>query len=208
MKPSIQELIFVLIIGGLQPIFEFTWGTQTATYYNIAAVVIVLLYVIIRIARSGKKLVKVWGIRTDNFKESIIPYLITTILGSAFVYAYGSYLGNTPLPHGFWYVLALYPVWGFAQQFVLQNFVAKNLTELVPSLPLRSLITALIFACAHIPSLQLFVLTLGIGFVFTYLYHRYQNLFALSIAHGILGALVFHLVLGQNQWEILQKYFT
>ena len=104
-------------------------------------------------------------------------------------------------------MLGIYPVWGFAQQFVLQNFIARHLRGQLSSVGMKSATTAVVFACAHIPSLELFVLTLVSGFCFTYLYHQYQNLWILGIAHGILGALVFHLVLGQDQWEILQQYF-
>ncbi|ALM09696.1 MAG TPA: hypothetical protein DEB30_00605 [Candidatus Peribacter riflensis] len=207
MKPQYGELAFILSIGALQPAFEMLWGTQIATYYNAAAAIIVIVYITFRAVRSGMHLFRDWGLRFDNFWQCLPPYLLFVVIAGIVLYGYGWMRGNT-LPVAFWYVLALYPLWGVAQQFVLQNFIAENLVHAVPSLTMRSLITATLFACAHIPSAELAILTFIAGFCFTYLYHFYRNLFALGIAHGILGALVFHLILGQNQWEILVRYFS
>ncbi len=208
MKPNYGELIFIILVGALQPLVEILWDTQMATYYNGIAVVLVLAYVTIQIVRSGGSVLRMWGLRFDNFLQCLLPYLLFAAVATVVLYGYGWFARNTPLSMGFWYVLAMYPIWGIAQQFVLQNFVAKNLVTAVPSLPLRSLVVALLFASAHFPSLELVVLAFAVGFIFTYLYHLYPNLVALGLAHGILGALVFHLVLGQDQWEILVRYFS
>ncbi|MDA0376526.1 MAG: hypothetical protein O3A80_04430 [bacterium] len=207
MPPKYFELIFILALGALQPVVEMLFGTQIATYYNGIAIIVVLAYVLLLIQRSSKSVWKTWGFRLDTLRASIAPYALFSLAAIVILYMYGWYKGNTPLPIGFWYVLAVYPLWGLAQQFVLQNFVARNLATLIPSRMYRSLATAIIFACAHIPSVALFTLAFIAGFVFTYLHSRYYNLLTLSIAHGILGALVFHLVLGQDQWKILAEYF-
>ena len=208
MKPNLRELAFILIIGSLQPIVELITNSQISTYYNGSAIFIAVIYVIYRILKSKKIILIEWGFRLDNIKKCLLPYFISAVIGCTAIYCYGWYFGNTPLPIGFWYVIILYPIWGIMQQFALQNFVARNLTNLVPSLPLRSLVTAILFACAHIPSIELVLLTFIVGFIFTYIYHYYSNLLLLGFAHGILGALVFHLVLNQNQWDILLKYFS
>ncbi len=207
-KPNYIELGFILLVGVFQPIIEILFGSKIATYYNGIAITLVLLYVIVCIIRSKGAIFSAWGMRTDTFRKCLFPHLIFALIAALFIYAYGWLKGNTPLPIGFWYVLGLYPLWGLAQQFALQNFVARNIEKVIPSLGLRSLIVAFVFACAHIPSVELVILTFGAGLAFTYLYYKYPNLFALGIAHGLLGALAFHLVLGQNQWAILVKYFS
>lgn len=208
MAPRYGELAFILLIGLLQPLIEIFSGPRIATYYNVIAALIVVGYVAMMIIKHERPLLRQWGLRTDTFHRSIVPYGVCTLIAAAGLYGYGSVMGHTPLPYGFWYVLALYPLWGMAQQCVLQNFLAKNLTALIPSILFRSLITGLLFACAHLPSIALFIVAFGAGVIFTWLFDRYPNLFALSIAHGILGALVFHLVLGQDQWRILMEYFA
>ncbi len=207
MPPKYFELTFILTLGALQPMMEMLFGTQIATYYNGTAIVVVLAYVLLLITRSPKDVWHTWGFRLDTLRVSIAPYALFSLAAVVTLYIYGWYKGNTPLPIGFWYVLTMYPLWGLAQQFVLQNFVARNLITLIPSRTYRSLATASIFACAHIPSVELFALTFIAGFLFTYLHAKYQNLLTLAVAHGILGALVFHLVLGQDQWKILAEYF-
>ncbi len=207
MKPLYGELVFILLIGVLQPVTEILWGSQIATYYNGIAAFIVIAYLVYRLVHSKENLLSSWGFRVDNFRRCLLPYAVLTVISAVLLYGYGHAMGHT-LPITFWYLLAVYPLWGIAQQFVLQNLVARNLEQLLPVLPIRSFVVATIFACAHIPSLELFILTFVAGFIFTYLYHRYPNLFCLGIAHGIVGALAFHLVLGQNQWEILMRYFS
>lgn len=207
MKPLYGELIFILVVGALQPVTEIFWGSQIATYYNGIAAFIVIAYLMYRLARSKENLLFSWGLRVDNFRRCLLPYMVFTAIAAVFLYGYGGFMGHA-LSLTFWYLLAVYPLWGIAQQFVLQNLVAKNLEHLLPALPVRSFAVAVLFAFAHIPSLELFILTFAAGFIFTYLYHSYPNLLCLGIAHGIVGALAFHLVLGQNQWEILVRYFS
>jgi len=208
MRPNYYELVFILIVGLLQPVTDMRFGARAAVYYNGIAVLLVLTYVSFRIIRSKANILHAWGMRFDNFLQCLPPYLFFAVAAGIAIYGYGWYKGNAALPIEFWYVLVLYPIWGLAQQFVLQNFVAKNLVTIIPSPTALSFVTAVLFACAHIPSVELVVLTFVAGFVFTYLYHFFPNLFALGFVHGILGALAFHLVLGQDQWGILVQYFS
>lgn len=201
------ELALILTLGALQPVLEITVNSRVAALYNVIAVGIVLSYSVWRI-RQRPDILRDWGVRLDTFIDCLLPYLAFTAVGAGAVYGYGMYVGTTPLPVSFWYLFALYPLWGFAQQFVLQNWLARNLVNMVPNLLARSLIVALFFSLAHAPSIELMTVTLIGGFFFTLLYRRYPNLLALGIAHGILGALVFYLVLGQDQWEILKGYFS
>ncbi len=201
------ELTLILLLGLLQPVIEIGVSAQVAAGYNVVAVLIVLTYLGWRITQQPG-ILREWGVRLDNFGQCVLPYFLFSIPATAVIYAYGWYLGTTPLPHSFWYLLVLYPVWGFVQQFALQNLVARNLVGLVPNLLVRSLMVATVFSLAHTPSLELMLLAFLVGFCFTLLYDRCPNLFALGIAHGFLGALVFYLVLGQDQWEILRGYFS
>ena len=204
-KPSLGELSFILIIGLLQPVTEIILGQQASYYYNVIASLIVLYYIAYRMRRH-RNVLHTWGLRTDNFWPALRAHMTFALIGGIGVYFLGWHMGNTPLPWSFWYLLFAYPIWGGAQQFALQNLVAKNLQGLVPNIGLRSLVTAIIFALAHVPSLPLTLLAFLAGLCFTWIYDKHSNLYAIGIAHGILGALVFYLVLGQNQWKILMGY--
>lgn len=200
-----DELALIIVLGALQPATELLFGTRIAALYNVAAALVVVAWIAFRLARE-KALVHAWGLRRDNFVSSLKIHGAFAFLAAEALYAWGWLHDRTPLPSSFWFLLFLYPVWGFAQQFALQNFVARNLTGLCPNVFMRSLATAALFSLAHAPSMDLMILAFVAGFFFTLLYHRSPNLFAIGIAHGIVGALVFYLVLDQNQMDVLRGY--
>jgi len=83
-----------------------------------------------------------------------------------------------------------YVVWAFLQEFLLQIFVLTRLMRLLPRRSMAIAAAALLFAAAHIPNPVLVVLTLVWGFIACPLFLRYRNLYALGLAHGILGICV------------------
>ena len=103
-------------------------------------------------------------------------------------------------------LLALYPVWGLVQQFLIQALVVGNLHDGVPAL--RSAwklapIGAALFSAAHWPDLTLMAATFLLGLAFTPLYLRVRNLWPLGVYHGWLGVLAYYWVLGRDPWTEL-----
>jgi len=80
-----------------------------------------------------------------------------------------------------------YAVWACAQQFLLQSIFLARLLRLVPSTNAAALLSALIFAVAHLPNPILTVITLILGLASCLLFLQYRNLYALAMAHAILG---------------------
>lgn len=80
-----------------------------------------------------------------------------------------------------------YLTWAFSQQFLLQDFFLLRLLRLLSSKTAAVIIAAVLFATAHIPNPLLVLVTLLWGGVACALFLRYRNLYALGIAHGILG---------------------
>ena len=99
-------------------------------------------------------------------------------------------------------------MWGTAQQFGLQNLVAKNLSGLLPNRLALALVSALLFGAAHCPRGPLMLLAFSAGLFFTLIYRRFPNLWAVGIAHGILGALAFYIVLGEDPGARVLQFFT
>jgi membrane protease YdiL (CAAX protease family) len=90
-----------------------------------------------------------------------------------------------PLPVGVH--LAGYALWALMQQFILQIYVFQRLMRLgMRSVPAVAL-AAVLFAIAHLPNPLLAPLTLVWGTVSCLFFLRYRNLYALALAHGILG---------------------
>jgi membrane protease YdiL (CAAX protease family) len=94
--------------------------------------------------------------------------------------------GPTPLPlHGWRYI-----VWSVMQQFLLQSYFLLRLLRLLPGKAAPILVAAGIFSLAHLPNPILTPITLVWGIIACILFLRYRNIYALGVAHGILGLCV------------------
>jgi hypothetical protein len=94
--------------------------------------------------------------------------------------------GPTPLISHVWGYL----VWAVMQQFLLQIYFLLRLRRLLPGEVLPVLAAAGLFSIAHLPNPVLAPITLVWGIVACVLFLRYRNIYALGIAHGILGICV------------------
>jgi len=116
---------------------------------------------------------------------------------------------NSPgLPRTFWLTIALYPIWGIAQQFALQNLIANNLVGVIANRISIALLAALIFALSHYPRLELIALSLAAGFFFTLIYRKFPNLWAVGTAHGLLGSMALYIVLREDPGAEIVKIFV
>lgn len=100
-------------------------------------------------------------------------------------------------------LLALYPIWGLIQQFLVQSLFARNLQRefAVFRSPLRiAPLAALVFSVVHWPDLRLCALTFVLGLVFTPIYLRWRNLWPLGMWHGWLGVFAYFWVLARDPW--------
>jgi len=84
-----------------------------------------------------------------------------------------------------WSIL-LYVIWALEQQFILQSFFFLRLDLLVGS-TWSVLVSALLFALAHLPNPVLTVATFAGALAFCELFRRYRNLWILAVAHAVLG---------------------
>jgi membrane protease YdiL (CAAX protease family) len=83
--------------------------------------------------------------------------------------------------------ICVYALWAFLQEFILQAYVLLRLLRSLPNRRTAIALAAVLFAAAHLPNPLLTVLTLLWGCISCTLYLRYRSLYALSIAHAILG---------------------
>jgi hypothetical protein len=85
------------------------------------------------------------------------------------------------------YHSAGYALWAIEQEFILQSFFYVNVEQLAGNRLHSAVIATALFAAAHIPNPLLVLATLVVGICFTQLFRRYRNIYALGIAHGLLG---------------------
>jgi hypothetical protein len=94
--------------------------------------------------------------------------------------------GPRSLPlHGSGYI-----VWSLMQQFILQSYFLLRLLRLLPGKVAPVIAAASIFALAHLPNPILTPITLVWGAISCILFLRYRNIYALGLAHGIMGLCV------------------
>ena len=144
-----------------------------------------------------------WGFRVDNLVEATaLPAAIFLVSGAGFAW-YGHLHGNLYFPAHAPLLLAVYPVWGLIQQFLVLGIVVSNL-ELLPALRRRAalivMIGAVLFALLHGFVPLLLAGTFLLELICIPLYFKYRNLWPLGVLHGWLGALFYLWVLGRDMW--------
>jgi membrane protease YdiL (CAAX protease family) len=92
-----------------------------------------------------------------------------------------------PLYKGDFKHIAGYVVWTLYQQFLMNDLFMPRLTRLLGGEGAAVGVAAVLFAAAHLPNLPLTAATLVWGAVSCALFLRYQNLYALGLAQGLLG---------------------
>jgi membrane protease YdiL (CAAX protease family) len=88
---------------------------------------------------------------------------------------------------------AIYLPWGVTQQYVLNGYFFNRLRGATTPRA-AAVLAALLFSAAHLPNWFLMAVTLSGGACCTYIYQRWRNLYALGLAHGTLGFLLYMVV--------------
>jgi len=214
-KACCPELVMAVLCGAGHVILELaTKGTGSSAMtpglllrcYTLAAAAGWGCYLLWRsIVTPGA--LEVWGLRRAGFLRALGSSAVFVLAAGAPLLIYGQLHSRLPLPPTFWLVAALYTVWGIAQQFYLQALVTRNLRQLIPGIPFRVLAAAALFGAVHFPDYRIMALAFIAGLGLTWIYERYRNIWAVGIAHGILGALFLYLVLGLDHgWEQLATF--
>ena len=86
------------------------------------------------------------------------------------------------------WAMAGYPVWGFAQEYALLGFVNNRVEDALPKHPaLIPWINGFLFSMCHLPNPILMLFTFVAGGVFTLIFRRHRNLFAIALVHALMG---------------------
>lgn len=214
-EPSYPELGFILLTGLLHAVVELVWNQGKGNtiwlltpdqLYNFTAIGVWSVYILWRLA-TARGIARAWGFRKDNFAAALRPSLVFALCAGALLLAYGYFTGRTVVPGTFWVALALYPLYGIAQQFALQVLVVKNLRVIVTTGVGRAVVAGVVFSLAHFPVVPLMLLTAPAGFVFTRIFESRPNLWAVGLVHGLLGAMAYYIVLGLDPGAQILEVF-
>lgn len=180
-----------------------TWGiweaAESAGWKLYVFPVLLLAWIGYFVSRGARapQLWRAWGLHAD-WRRTTRWHVAATVLALAFVAVVGAIQVSAAVPRSVWIVVALYPIWAFCQQFVLQNGVVANFQALgVPRrwLPMVGMVA---FASVHLPNLPLVGLTALGGLLWTWLSLRAPNLWLLALGHSIVGTAGFVWVLDRD----------
>jgi uncharacterized protein len=135
------------------------------------------------------------GIRTDNFREAIIPYAICTIIGAISLIIISEVLKRERQEHFFKKRFFMYEfmIVSIIQEFTFRGFLFPLLQEIVKNNILVILINAFLFTLMHMiysnNLASLLIVFLG-GVYFATIYNLYPNLILISISHAVLNYIV------------------
>jgi hypothetical protein len=200
-KRAMLEVAAVVATGLLHLVFENLLHLKSVF---IAAAFIGWGAYLLRSAWREPARWRAWGFRRDTLSGAALWAGAVGVPAAAAMIVYGLRAGHLPPPPSFWLILALYPVWGLLQQFLLNSLLASNLRTLLPAGAVVPLAAAL-FAIAHAPDPTLMALTFLAGCLWVPLFLRHPNLWVFGTWHGILGALAYYAVLGRDPVAFLLK---
>jgi membrane protease YdiL (CAAX protease family) len=144
-------------------------------------------WIIGRTVTSGRSAEEL-GLGVSGFRQS--AWIITAALVAAAVLLltgwYFGWLHGLISPVSVSTHVIAYSAWAFQQEFILQAFLFLNLLPVLGK-PRAILFSGIAFSLAHVPNPVLMLATLVIGLCFTAGFARYRNIYALAIAHAVLG---------------------
>ena len=155
-------------------------------------------YFISRI-RSSPESIRSFGLSTQGLRQSAIAASVILVVGIGICLAIGLSRGTVRFVPQMVILALLYPIWGLVQQLLVQAMVVRNLNPVL-SLPLVVAIAAVLFGLVHLPDTELALATALLGGIFTVMYVRWRNVWALGICHGLLGVFFYFWVLGRDPW--------
>lgn len=140
---------------------------------------------------------KDFGIRIDNLKESILPYLFLTFLGSLIIIKFFILSSNFPELLAVWRKTYIFP-FSFIYLSIIQEIIFRGglmylLRKYFKNVIVVVVLNTLPFVLMHLlfsfpTSISLFSILGGLSFALVYYY--YPNLILASAAHVILNSLV------------------
>jgi hypothetical protein len=149
--------------------------------------------------RREPGVLRTWGFRLDTLWPAFRATSAFSLPFAGLLALVGASRGSLSFPPHAWILMALYPIWGVVQQFLVQALLVRNLEGNLPQSGLF-LVGSCLFAIVHVPEMPLMLATFGLGLVYVPLYLKYRNLWPLGLYHGWLGTLFYLWVLSRDPW--------
>ena len=140
------------------------------------------------------------GFRAEGFGRACKLLALPVLLALAVMCLIGWKLNSFQRSTHFAINLFIAPLWGIVQQYITQGFLYRRVRSLLVTSPIEQRtqirkaiwLSAACFAFVHLPNLTLTLLTLVAGLLWSWVYERAPNLWALGLSHGLLSFVLMH----------------
>ncbi|MEP7337910.1 MAG: CPBP family intramembrane glutamic endopeptidase [Acidobacteriota bacterium] len=188
----------------LASVFITTWviiPLQPQQRWLLAVPALLAFALIINSHRVRGERLREIGFTRRHFGRAMGLVAPPTLVACAAFAAIGYFAGSFHLTSHFWTNVLFLPVWGLMQQYVLQGFIYRRIRFVVADETTQAieqrrraywaiLATAVIFAVAHAPNLALMLLTLLGALLWSWVYERAPNLWALGLSHAAMSLML------------------
>ncbi len=178
---------FIELGTGYLLILIVLWTPRTAQRPFYIAAILWIALVMLLSRESTTKL----GLAIPPLRSLwIVPTALALAIAAVATAAVLGTLSLPPTPALFLERYWGYAIWACIQQFLLQDFFLLRLTRVFRGKTAAVIAAALLFSLAHLPNPILTPITLLWGLAACLLFMRYRNLYAIAMAHAILGITV------------------
>lgn len=191
MKNKSIRIVFYTLVILVLPVLLIYFNIIPFMYRKFVLITVVLITIFgIYIEKTS---IYELGIRSDNLKNTFIPYFLFTFIAAVLTVWYAWYSGKTPV-ESWWkipYLQYIFIPTSIVQEFIYRGFFQTQYQKfLKPSISI--LIIAIVYSFMHIlwGSGEFIILTLLAGLIWGILWYKYPNLIWMSISHSVLNFLI------------------
>ena len=167
--------LILLVVWTPQPWQALLWGLATIS-----------LIAVIAVSYEG---MRTMGLCTHNLVRSLWAVALAMMV-AIFAVVIATRLHTLQLADSPRWALqhyGSYAIWAGVQQLILQCFILPRTLRLLGNTTAAAVVSAGLFAIAHLPNPLLTLITLVCGLASCFFFLHYKNLWPLAMAHAILG---------------------
>ncbi len=211
-RPMLQLVTILEVASVVLTVLIATWVVVPLSPGQRPILIIPALFAMSLIVHSQRirgESARELGLTGAEFWPAVRLIFWPTVVAAMFLVFVGMRADRLTFDSTLWWKLTTLPLWGLFQQYVLQGFIYRRVREVTGKGFLPVLLTAALFSIVHLPNPLLTALTFIGGLVWTSVYERAPNLYALGLSHGIVSLLVMTTLPGSliPSFSVGYKYF-